>query len=126
MSGGAPPEAEAALRQFDPAVSRETLAALAAYLEILTKWQKAINLVGPATLQDAWARHIVDSAQLLPLLPPDAKRLADLGTGAGFPGLVAHERDLVDSLRKHAGLGRGRDQHGLSESFDNHLNRSLL
>ena len=69
-------------------VSRETLPALGAYVDLLTKWQKAINLVGPATLQDAWARHIVDSAQLLPLLPAGAKRLADLGTGAGFPGLV--------------------------------------
>ena len=64
MSDGAPPEAETALRRFAPDVSRETLASLGAYLETLTKWQKAINLVGPATLADAWTRHVVDSAQI--------------------------------------------------------------
>jgi 16S rRNA (guanine527-N7)-methyltransferase len=112
MSGGAPPRALEALRRFDPAVSRETLEALGRYVEILAKWQKAINLVGPTTLPDAWNRHIVDSAQLLPLLPPDARRLADLGTGAGFPGLVLAamrpdlEVILVESdARKAAFLG---------------------
>ncbi len=120
MSGGAPPEAEAALRQFDPAVSRETLAALAAYLETLAKWQKAINLVGPATIADAWTRHIVDSAQLLPLIPAGARRLADLGTGAGFPGLVLAamrpelEVILIESdARKAAFLGGAGRRMGL-------------
>ena len=120
MSGGAPPEAEAALRRLDPAVSRETLAALGALVESLAKWQKAINLVGPATLKDAWIRHIVDSAQLLPLIPRKAKRLADLGTGAGFPGLVlaALRPDLqvvlVESdARKAAFLGEAGRRMGL-------------
>ena len=122
MSGGAPPEAAAALRKLDPGVSRETLAALGAYVDTLTKWQKAINLVGPATLKDAWTRHIVDSAQLLPLLPPTAKRLADLGTGAGFPGLVLAalrpELDVVlieSDARKAAFLGEAGRAMGLKK-----------
>lgn len=69
-------------------VSRETLDRLRQYQALLEKWQRAINLVGPATLPDAWARHFTDSAQLLPLLPAGAKTLYDLGSGAGFPGLV--------------------------------------
>ncbi len=68
-------------------VSRETLARLATHLNLLARWQKRINLVGPATLADPWRRHVLDSAQLAPLIPAGA-RLADLGSGAGFPGLV--------------------------------------
>ena len=69
-------------------VSRETLERLARYAEALTRWQTRINLVAPATLPDLWRRHMLDSAQLLPLIPPAARRLIDLGSGAGFPGLV--------------------------------------
>ncbi len=68
-------------------VSRETLARLARHLKLLGRWQKRINLVGTATLADPWRRHVLDSAQLAPLVPAGA-RLADLGSGAGFPGLV--------------------------------------
>jgi len=74
------------------AVSRETMDRLRAYAELLVKWQAKINLVGPATMADLWRRHFLDSAQLFPLLPapPEgrARRLVDLGSGAGFPGLV--------------------------------------
>lgn len=69
-------------------VSRETLERLAVYEALLRKWQKTINLVGPKTLDEAWGRHFLDSAQLFPLLPESAKVLVDLGSGAGFPGLV--------------------------------------
>ncbi len=73
-------------------VSRETLARLEAHVEALLKFQKAVNLVGAETLTDPWRRHVLDSAQLFPLLPPaPAGRpqvLLDLGAGAGFPGLV--------------------------------------
>jgi len=69
-------------------VSRETLDRLETYAVLLTKWQKAINLVGPTTVDALWVRHILDSAQLLPLLPPGAPSLADLGSGAGLPGLI--------------------------------------
>ncbi|MEZ5932937.1 MAG: 16S rRNA (guanine(527)-N(7))-methyltransferase RsmG [Alphaproteobacteria bacterium] len=69
-------------------VSRETLERLTAYLDLIKRWQPAINLVGPATLADAWRRHILDSAQLLPHLPDDLVALYDLGSGAGLPGMV--------------------------------------
>ncbi|MEZ5648735.1 MAG: 16S rRNA (guanine(527)-N(7))-methyltransferase RsmG [Alphaproteobacteria bacterium] len=95
----------------EPSVSRETLERLQALIDLLTKWQKTVNLVGLSTLTDPWRRHILDSAQLLPYLKletlssnssldrsppqppgkPPGKPLgpiADLGSGAGFPGLV--------------------------------------
>ena len=78
------PEAFAA--GFD--VSRETLERLRRYAETLVKWQKSINLAAPDSLNDLWRRHILDSAQLKPLLPPLTSSLADMGSGAGFPGLV--------------------------------------
>lgn len=69
-------------------VSRETVERLEAYAGLLLKWQKTINLVAPSTLGDIWNRHFADSAQLLALAPPDATRWLDLGSGAGFPGMV--------------------------------------
>ncbi|MDX2157820.1 MAG: 16S rRNA (guanine(527)-N(7))-methyltransferase RsmG [Hyphomicrobiaceae bacterium] len=69
-------------------VSRDTLARLEVYATTLALWQKRINLVAPATLNDVWHRHIADSAQLLKLAPADARTWIDLGSGAGFPGLV--------------------------------------
>ncbi len=82
-------------------VSRETLARLTAYQALLGKWQKAINLVGPATLDQFWSRHVADSAQLLALAPTAAPEQdtvwLDFGSGAGFPGLV-----LAIMLAEHA------------------------
>ena len=69
-------------------VSRETLERLTVHLDLLRRWQPAINLVGPATLADPWRRHFLDSAQLVKRLPDAAANLADLGSGAGFPGMV--------------------------------------
>ena len=69
-------------------VSRETVRRLEVLIETLGRWQKAINLVGRNTLEGAWKRHIVDSAQVVRLIPTDASSLADLGSGGGFPGLV--------------------------------------
>jgi 16S rRNA (guanine527-N7)-methyltransferase len=69
-------------------VSRETLDRLEHYLDLLKRWQKAINLVGPKTLEDPWRRHILDSAQLIHHLPGAARTIVDLGSGAGLPGLV--------------------------------------
>lgn len=69
------------------AVSRETLERLQTYEALLLKWQKAVNLVAPATLGHIWHRHFADSAQLVPLAG-DAETWLDLGTGAGFPGMV--------------------------------------
>jgi 16S rRNA (guanine527-N7)-methyltransferase len=69
-------------------VSRETLARLEAYAALLIEWSGRINLIGRATLADLWRRHFLDSAQLLPLIPSGTRSLVDLGSGAGFPGLV--------------------------------------
>jgi 16S rRNA (guanine527-N7)-methyltransferase len=68
-------------------VSRETLDRLATYEQLLRHWQKTINLVAPSTLDAIWHRHFADSAQLL-ALAPTATTWLDLGSGAGFPGLV--------------------------------------
>jgi 16S rRNA (guanine527-N7)-methyltransferase len=70
------------------AVSRETLARLEAYAELLTRWSARINLVGRDTLPDLWRRHILDSAQLHRFIPGSAQNLIDLGSGAGLPGLI--------------------------------------
>jgi 16S rRNA (guanine527-N7)-methyltransferase len=69
-------------------VSRETIDKLSTYEALLRQWQKTINLVAPSTLDAIWSRHFADSAQLLALAPPDARRWLDLGSGAGFPALV--------------------------------------
>jgi 16S rRNA (guanine527-N7)-methyltransferase len=66
----------------------EALERLRLYAELLARWQPRINLVGPETVADLWRRHMLDSAQLRPLLPAGCRRLVDLGSGAGFPGLV--------------------------------------
>ncbi|MDJ1158710.1 16S rRNA (guanine(527)-N(7))-methyltransferase RsmG [Chelatococcus sp. SYSU_G07232] len=68
-------------------VSRETEERLARFVDELRRWQAVKNLVGPATLDRVWTRHIADSAQLV-ALAPQARRWLDLGSGAGFPGLV--------------------------------------
>ncbi len=69
-------------------VSRETLDRLAKYVELLNSWTRRINLVGRDTMGDVWRRHILDSAQLFPLIPREARKLVDLGSGAGLPGLI--------------------------------------
>lgn len=69
-------------------VSRETLDKLNLYESLLQRWQRTINLVAPATLEVAWLRHFADSAQLARFMPANASFVVDLGSGAGFPGLV--------------------------------------
>ncbi|HEY3637760.1 MAG TPA: 16S rRNA (guanine(527)-N(7))-methyltransferase RsmG [Rhizomicrobium sp.] len=69
-------------------VSRETLARLKLFVALLEDWNAPHNLVSSASLSDVWRRHIWDSAQLADLIPPSATSLVDLGSGAGFPGLV--------------------------------------
>jgi 16S rRNA (guanine527-N7)-methyltransferase len=68
-------------------VSRETLKRLEDLVDLLIVSQRRTNLVANSTLDHVWSRHVVDSLQLLPLAP-GAKVFADLGSGAGFPGLV--------------------------------------
>ena len=88
-------------------VSRETRERLNTYADLLRKWQRSINLVGPRTIDDLWNRHFTDSAQLLPLIPPSAGVLVDFGSGAGFPGLVlailgVAEVHLIESDQRKA------------------------
>jgi 16S rRNA (guanine527-N7)-methyltransferase len=68
-------------------VPHETILKLTRYADLLTHWQKSMNLVAPSTLPELWSRHFADSAQLRGLAP-DARLWLDLGSGAGFPGLV--------------------------------------
>ncbi len=72
----------------DTGVSRETLGRLATYVELLRKWNRRINLIGRDTEADLWRRHLLDSAQLLELIPKSARSIADAGAGAGLPGLI--------------------------------------
>jgi 16S rRNA (guanine527-N7)-methyltransferase len=77
-------------------VSRETLAMLKIYVGMLKDWNTRRNLVSAVSLEDVWHRHVMDSAQLASLIPGNAETLVDLGSGAGFPGLV-----LAIILRDH-------------------------
>ena len=94
-------------------VPRETTAPLTRYAAMLTRWQKAQNLVANGTLPDMWIRHFLDSAQLYPLILASQgrsqhtgpHRLLDIGSGGGFPGLVLAvmglvDADLVDSVAR--------------------------
>jgi len=73
--------------QRDLAVSQETVNRLVTYRRLLAEASERMNLIGPKELDLFWSRHVLDSAQLLKFAP-EAKRWADLGSGAGFPGLV--------------------------------------
>lgn len=72
-------------------VSRETLGHLKIYVGALREWNAQHNLVSAGSLADVWRRHIWDCAQLARFVPEDAKTLADLGAGAGLPGLILAE-----------------------------------
>ncbi len=89
-------------------VPRETIHRLTRYAELLAHWQKRTNLVAPSTLPVLWSRHFADSAQIVSLAP-GARLWLDLGSGAGFPGLVVailqagkpdFRMHLVESNRK--------------------------
>ena len=69
-------------------VSRESMERLEILVGVLLAWQARINLIAPSTVEDVWMRHVVDSAQLLPLIHKNTSAIADLGSGAGFPALV--------------------------------------
>jgi 16S rRNA (guanine527-N7)-methyltransferase len=108
-------------------VSRETSARLKAYAGLLQDWNSRHNLVSARSLEDVWRRHFWDSAQLAPLIPANARTIADLGSGAGFPGLVLAEmlRDkvsvtLFEATTKKCDFLTAAAQHmGLSVSVQN-------
>lgn len=92
-------------------VPRGTREKLERYVELLQEWNERINLVAENSLSHVWSRHILDSAQLYPLIPASAKSLADLGSGAGFPGMVlaimgAPNVHLIESVGKKASFLR--------------------
>jgi 16S rRNA (guanine527-N7)-methyltransferase len=68
-------------------VSRETQQRLETFVDLLAKWRDVTNLISSASFDHIWLRHVADSAQILSLAP-EAKRWIDLGSGAGFPGMV--------------------------------------
>lgn len=105
------PDYEALCEAAGP-VSRETYNDLKQFEAMFRQWNGRINLAAPSTLSDLWRRHILDSAQVLPL-KPEARLWLDVGSGGGFPGLVLafllRERrggqiHLVESSRKKAGF----------------------
>ena len=69
-------------------VSRETLNGFYEYETLLSKWNEKINLVSKNTLVDIWERHFLDSGQIIKHVEASGKRWVDVGSGAGFPGLV--------------------------------------
>ena len=69
-------------------VSRETISSLKKYEDILIKANKTLNLVGNSTINEIWTRHFLDSVQVIDFIDKNYKTLVDLGSGAGFPGLV--------------------------------------
>jgi len=120
---------EAFQRQFD--VSRETMAKLDRYAELLAEWNQKFNLVADSTLPQIWTRHFLDSAQILKYLPNTEVCIADLGSGAGFPGLVlaimgAKNVHLVESTGKKANFLREVIKElGLSAEVHNERVESL-
>lgn len=77
-------------------VSRETCARLERFAELLKRWNRRVNLVSKDSLNDIWRRHIADSAQLRDVIPAYEGALIDVGSGAGFPGMVLAIMGLAD------------------------------
>ncbi len=69
-------------------VSRETMERLEVYAALLEKWNPKINLVSRSTLENMWLRHFADSAQIWYMISENPQHWLDIGSGAGFPGLV--------------------------------------
>ena len=69
-------------------VSRETITSLKKYENLLIKANQGLNLIGKSTIEQIWTRHFLDSVQVIDLIDENDKSLVDLGSGAGFPGLV--------------------------------------
>lgn len=69
-------------------VSRETLAKIRRFVDLLTKWNQKMNLVSKNSLADIWQRHVLDSAQLIDYLPQSINHILDIGSGSGFPAMV--------------------------------------
>jgi 16S rRNA (guanine527-N7)-methyltransferase len=105
-------------------VPRETLQRLEAFAELLAEENERQNLVSKGSLQHLWSRHVYDSAQLIRFAPTDATAWLDLGSGAGFPGLIVallHPArvTLVDARRLRADfLRRAAEALGVSDKVE--------
>ena len=84
-------------------VSRETITSLKKYEDILINANKTLNLIGKSTINDIWTRHFLDSVQVIDFIDKNDKTLIDLGSGAGFPGivvaLVAKDRKIAIKIK---------------------------
>ena len=69
-------------------VSRETIRSLIKYENKLIYQNKSLNLIGKSTINEIWTRHFLDSAQVFDFIDKNDKTFVDIGSGAGFPGLV--------------------------------------
>jgi 16S rRNA (guanine527-N7)-methyltransferase len=92
-------------------LSAETRFRLERFADLLLRWNKTLNLIAPRDEGVLWQRHIEDSLQLVPLMPADAARGVDLGSGGGFPGLVLSiatgvRFDLIEADRRKAAFLR--------------------
>jgi 16S rRNA (guanine527-N7)-methyltransferase len=127
-----PHDVRDALEKFG--VNDLSIERLVRYVSVLDRWRQRINLIGPANLNDIWTRHVLDSAQVFPLLgeSPSSSSLVDFGSGAGFPGLVLScisglPITLVDSDQRKAVFLREAARHAgvdvrvIPERFDKAL-----
>lgn len=101
-------------------VSRETFNQLQVYVDLVIQSQEVFNLIGPSTVDTIWERHVLDSAQLIRYLPNEPSSIVDIGSGAGFPGVVIalltqHKVTCIESVQKKANfLMMVKDELGLS------------
>ena len=101
-------------------VSRETAARLERYESLLLEANQGLSLISPTTESVVWTRHFLDSAQLIPIIPAPEDSVVDIGTGAGFPGLVLAIMGLPNihlvehNMRKAAFLRTVIDDLGLT------------
>ncbi len=120
-------------------ISRKEIDRLGRYLSVLERWRHRINLIGPASHSDIWRRHILDSAQAWPVLrsKQSSDAVIDLGSGAGFPGIVlaclgATPMTLVDSDQRKAVFLREAARHVevnvrvIPERFDKALRQDMV
>lgn len=104
-------------------ISHETGEKLKTYADLLVKWQKKINLVSPSTLPHLWHRHIFDSAQLMKFVSRE-NTITDIGSGAGFPGMVlaimgCRVRLIESDQRKCAFMADVARETGAAVELDN-------
>lgn len=99
------------VKHSEAPIDQPTMQRLRFFASLVEKWNPRINLIARADLPYIWHRHIDDSAQLAPLFPRNASRFVDIGSGAGFPGLVLAivtnmHADLIEADQRKAAFLR--------------------